>query len=192
MKTLTRDRILEEALKLVMTEGMRRASLTELARRLAVVKSALYHHFPGGKEEILGDVFAKVEQGILADAWRAVEAAHGTRARLEALARATVVHIVRLARLYPVREETADQIELYFVERRRAFLDRERAQIAAVIRDGIAAGEVREVDVELAAAALQGGLRQIVRTFALRPGRKSAPVLSRVVDLVFSGIGVVS
>ena len=100
-----------------------------------------------------------------------------------------MVHIVRLARLYPVREEAADQIELYLEERRRTFLDREREQIAEVIGRGIETGEVRPVDVALAATALQGALRQIVRTFALRPGRSSAPVLTRVVDLTFDGIG---
>ena len=189
MKTLTRERVLDVALNLIMTDGLRRASLSEIARRLGVVKSALYHHFPGGKTEIVDQVFAREEEGILAEAWRAISATAGTRAQLAALARSTVVHIVRLARLYPVRDEAADQIELYLEQRRRTFLDRERDQIAAVIRAGIETGEVRSVDVDLAAAALQGALRQIVRTFALRPGRSSAPVLARVVDIVFDGIG---
>jgi AcrR family transcriptional regulator len=189
MQPLTRERILDVALNLIMTDGLRRASLSEIARRLGVVKSALYHHFPDGKSEIVEQVFEREEQGILAEARRAIAAASGTRAQLAALARSTVVHIVRLARLYPVREEAADQIELYLEERRRTFLDREREQIAEVIGRGIETGEVRPVDVALAATALQGALRQIVRTFALRPGRSSAPVLTRVVDLTFDGIG---
>lgn len=190
MRQLTRERILDAALDLIITDGLRRASLSEVARRLGVVKSALYYHFPQGKPEIVDQVFEREEQGILAEARNAITAASGTRAQLVALAVSTVVHVVRLARLYPVREETADQIELYLEERRRTFLDLERHQIAEVIRGGIAAGEVRSVDVALAAAALQGALRQIVRTFALRPGRSSAPVLTRVIDLVFDGLGV--
>ena len=189
MEPLTRDRILDTALNLIMTDGLRRASLAEIARRLRVVKSALYHHFPGGKGEIVDQVFEREESGILAEAERAVAAAVGTRAQLAALAGSTVAHVVRLARLYPVRDEAADQIELYLEQRRRSFLDREREGIAAVIRRGIAGGEVREVDADLAAAAIQGALRQIVRTFALKPGRSSAPVLRRVVDLVLDGIG---
>jgi len=189
MQPLTRERVLDVALNLIMTDGLRRASLSEIARRLGVVKSALYHHFPEGKPEIVGKVFEREEQGILAEARRAIAAASGTRSQLAALARSTVVHVVRLARLYPVREETADQIELYLEERRRTFLDLERDQIAEVIRAGIRTGEVRPLDAELAAAAFQGALRQIVRTFALRPGRSSAPLLARVVDLVFDGLG---
>ncbi len=189
MEPLTHDRILDTALNLIMTDGLRRASLSEIARRLGVVKSALYHHFPGGKGEIVDQVFEREERGILESAQDAVAAAEGTRARLAALAASTVAHVVRLVRLYPVRDEAADQIELYLEERRRSFLDRERGLIAEVIRRGVAAGEVREVDADLAAAALQGALRQIVRTFALKPGRSSAPVLERVVGLVFDGIG---
>ncbi len=189
METLTRERILDTALNLFMTDGLRRASLAEIARRLGVVKSALYHHFPGGKSQIVERVFEREERGILAGAERAIAAAHGTRARLAALAGSTVAHVVRLARLYPVHDEAADQIELYLEQRRRSFLDRERELIAAVIRGGVEAGEVREVDADLAAAALQGALRQIVRTFALKPGRSAAPVLQRVVDLAFDGIG---
>jgi len=189
MPPLTRDRILDTALNLIMSDGLRRASLAEIARRLGVVKSALYHHFPDGKAQIVDQVFEREEQGILAEARRAIAAASGTRAQLAALAGATVVHVVRLARLYPVREETADQIELYLEERRRTFLDMEREQIALVIRSGIATAEVRPLDADLAAAALQGALRQIVRTFALRPGRSAEPVLARVIDIVFDGLG---
>ncbi len=189
MEPLSRERILDAALNLIMTDGLRRASLSEIARRLGVVKSALYHHFPGGKSEIVDRVFEREERGILDEAARAVAGARGARARLVALAGSTVAHIVRLARLYPLRDEAADQIELHFEARRRSFLDREREQIASVIRSGIEAGEVRSVDADLAAAALQGALRQIVRTFALKPGRASLEVLTRLVDLTFDGIG---
>ncbi len=189
MEPLSRERILDAALNLIMTDGLRRASLSEIARRLGVVKSALYHHFPGGKSEIVDRVFEREERGILDEASHAVADARGARARLVALASSTVAHIVRLARLYPLRDEVADQIELHFEARRRSFLDREREQIASVIRSGIEAGEVRPVDADLAAAALQGALRQIVRTFALKPGRASLEVLARLVDLTFDGIG---
>ena len=189
MRPLTRDRVLDVTLNLIMTDGLRRASLSEIARRLGVVKSAHYHHFPDDKTEIVDRVFEREAEGILGEARRAIAATSGARAQLAALARSTVVHIVRLARTYPIRDEAADQIELYLEQRRRTFLDREREQIAAVIRAGIETGGVRPVDVDLAAAALQGALRQIVRTFALRPGRSSTPVLARAVDIVFDGIG---
>jgi hypothetical protein len=58
-----------------------------------------------------------------------------------------------------------------------------------MIRHGIETGEVRSVDIDPATGISQAALRQIVRTFALRPGRSSAPVLARVVGLMFDGIG---
>ena len=189
MMTLTRDRILEAALRLIVSDGPRRASIAELARRLGVVKSALYYHFPGGKEEIVREVFEHEERAILSAISRAIGRASGARERLAALVRATAAHILRVARLYPVSEDASDEIEEFLAARRREFLARERALIASVLRDGVTSGDVREVDADLVAAAVQGALRQVVRAYALRPGAQSTRLLAGLVDVVFDGIG---
>jgi AcrR family transcriptional regulator len=110
MATLKRNRILDEALDLVLREGVRRFSASELARRLGVVKAALYHHFPGGKGEIVNAVFEREEDRLLAASERAVAAAEDTRGRLLAIGVTSVRELVRLARLYRIDEEIVDEI----------------------------------------------------------------------------------
>ncbi len=62
---LNQDQILDQALELISAVGLRRFSLSELGARLGVVKSALYHHFPGGKSQIVREVFRREEDRVL-------------------------------------------------------------------------------------------------------------------------------
>ena len=49
---IRREQIVEAALGLIATQGVRRLSMAALARRVGLVPSALYRHF-GSKQEIL-------------------------------------------------------------------------------------------------------------------------------------------
>ena len=50
---LDREMILNEALTVFGRLGFRKASISDIVRPLGVGKTAIYHHFPGGKNEII-------------------------------------------------------------------------------------------------------------------------------------------
>jgi AcrR family transcriptional regulator len=84
---MTREKILDEALQLLLRTGVRRFRVSELAERLGVVKSAVYHHFPGGKEEVVAALFEREEGRVVAVMEEAVATPGSSRERLLRLVR---------------------------------------------------------------------------------------------------------
>ena len=182
--------ILDEALSLVSQMGIRRFSVSELAQRLGVVKSALYHHFPGGKWDIIRALFEREEEKVLASMESSARREATTRESLVALARAQVEAVMELGRLYKVREDIADELEGFLVSRRRAFLQRERDLIASILERGVKKGEIKEVNVELLSLALQGALHNLSRAYALRGGGLPLEEISELIKILFDGIAI--
>lgn len=185
---LNQDQILDQALELISAVGLRRFSMSELGARLGVVKSALYHHFPGGKSEIVREVFRREEDRVLGAMEEALAQAQGAKAKLTALAKAKIRLVRELGRLYRLREEIADELEGFLVSRRREFLQRELGVIARVIQEGVQQGELRAVNSELLALALQGALHNLSRAYAV--GDRSFPpdAVEELIEAVFNGI----
>jgi AcrR family transcriptional regulator len=61
-----REQIVEAALGLVATQGLRRLSMAAVARRVGLVPSGIYRHFKS-KDEILAAVLDRVEKQMLAN-----------------------------------------------------------------------------------------------------------------------------
>jgi AcrR family transcriptional regulator len=66
----SRETLLAELKAVFLTRGYEGATLAELARAAGLGKASLYHHFPGGKEEmasvLLRDAVAQLEQAAFA------------------------------------------------------------------------------------------------------------------------------
>lgn len=186
---LARDQILDQALKLISQGGLRRFSVSELGDRLGVVKSALYHHFPGGKAQIIEEVFRREEDRVFGAMEEAIRGACSTKESLRALARAKIELVKELGRLYRLREEIADELEGFLVSRRREFLQRELRLIARVIQQGVNKGELRRVDAELLALALQGALHNLSRMYAVDSQSLPPQAVDHLIESLFDGIG---
>ncbi|MCU0241156.1 MAG: TetR/AcrR family transcriptional regulator [Vicinamibacteria bacterium] len=185
---IERERILDAALGLVFTRGLRRTRMAELARKLGVVPSALHYHFAGGKDELIAVVFDREETRLLAAMDDAVAGSDNARGRLLALAGARLKYAARLGRLYPIDESIGDEIQAFVMQRRQRFLKRERQRIGRILRDAIGRGESSEKAIDLLAAAFQGALFNVTRTYALAPNSRSQAILGEVVDLLFRGV----
>lgn len=62
----TRSRILSSAFRLFRKHGYHGVGLNDILAAASAPKGSLYHHFPGGKEEIGVAVVAEITRGILA------------------------------------------------------------------------------------------------------------------------------
>jgi AcrR family transcriptional regulator len=185
---LEREQILDAALGLLFARGLRQTRMAELARLLGVVPSALHYHFARGKDELIAAVFDREESRLLEAMERAVAGSGDPRGQLLALARARLENAVRLGRLYPINESIGDEIQGFVMQRRQRFLQRERQMIGRILRDAVGPGEFSETAIDLLAAAFQGALFNVRRTFALTPNRRSQAILAEVVDLLFRGV----
>ena len=61
----TRARLIDAARELFADRGYAAVPVEEVVRRAGVTRGALYHQFPGGKEDLFAAVFDEVEQGVM-------------------------------------------------------------------------------------------------------------------------------
>jgi AcrR family transcriptional regulator len=148
-----RERILRAAHDQLAEGGYASASVSAVARRAGVATGSVYRHFPS-KGELLAEVFRRASQ-------REVDAVAGAtgESAAERIAAAVEVFVRRALaapqRAYALLAEPVDPaVEAQRMIFRRAYAD----VFAATLRDGIAAGELVPMDVDLTAAALVGAL----------------------------------
>ena len=166
-----RDRYsLEELLEVVAREFLRRGydatSMEELATRLGVTKSAIYHHVTGKVELLrlaldraLDALFAVLDEPGAAQGRAVDRLEHVVRGSARVLA-AELPYVTLLLR---VRGNT--EAERWALERRRDF-DR---SITALVREAAADGDVRsDLDPRLVTRLLFGMVNSLVDWF--RPG----------------------
>jgi AcrR family transcriptional regulator len=150
-----RNRIVAAAHDQLAEGGYASATVAAVARRAGVATGSVYRHFPS-KADLLAEVFRHAAQREV-DAVAAAGRAGPPVA--ERLARVVEVFVHRALaaprRAYALLAEPVAPA----VERERLTFRRAYAEVfAAALRDGIAAGELEPLDVDLVAAALVGAL----------------------------------
>ncbi len=153
----TRERLLGSARELLEVGGYSAASVSAVARRAGVADGTLYRHF-ASKAELFVEVFraaAERELGAMAEAGRPPGTVGERLERVVETFARRALHNRRLA--WALVYEPVDPV----VDAERLAYRREyRAAMAALLREGIAAGELPDQDADLAAAALVGAIAE--------------------------------
>nr|WP_260980371.1 TetR/AcrR family transcriptional regulator [Microbacterium paludicola] len=181
-----RERILEIAVEMFIAQGYDATSVSALATRLGLSKSALYHHF-ASKEELLQVALDEALGGLEAVLAEAEAREGSARERLEHMLRGAVLVLAdRLAYVtLLLRVRGNSDIERAALERRREF-DR---RVTALLRVAQAEGTVRsDVDPSVATRLLFGMVNSIVEWY--RPtGAEQAKDLARdVLTVALDGL----
>ena len=153
-----RDLALEVAEGLLRDQGYLGVSMELVARGAGLRKPGLYHHFPGGKEEmmmVLADrLMARAEGGFRT----AITPQSTVQAQLEALATWMFRegrHTERMLRDVLRFVDSERQVTLYSSFERQLL-----AQVRAVLEAGVRSGELREHNTELSMWAFMGLLSE--------------------------------
>jgi len=158
-----RDQILQVAVSLFIEQGYDATSVAQLAERLGLSKSALYHHFDS-KEELLAVALEQALGGLEA-VLKTPDAATGTAAdRLAAVlhgaVRVLAAQLPAVTLLLRVRGNSAT--ERAALQRRRAF-DRE---VTALVRAAQDEGSVRsDIDASVATRLVFGMVNSLVEWY---------------------------
>ena len=155
-RAATRERIVRAAHGLIARGGYREAQVAAVAAGAGVATGTVYRHFPS-KAELFAEVFRRASQREVDATRRAADEAGGSAPRRLAAAVETFARrALRGRRLaWALLAEPVDPaVEVERLAFRRAYA----AGFAAVLHDGVAAGELPRQNVELAAAALVGAL----------------------------------
>jgi AcrR family transcriptional regulator len=165
-RTRRRAEILRAALRAFRDKGYHATTLDDIARRLGVRKTALYHYFPD-KEAILFECHRE----SLAEVERHLREARQRHAEAPEQLRYAIREHVR------VMTDTLEGSPLAFEvpalspqHQRRVVAGRDRYErgLRAIIARGIAAGDFRRTDPKIAAFAILGAINWIARWY--RPG----------------------
>ncbi len=178
--------VLAVAVEVFNERGYDRTSMRDLAARLGIAKSAIYHHVTG-KEELLSLALDRALSGLSAVLARTRALDGPAVARLEYLIRGSVevleAELPYVTLLLRVRGNT--EVERAALERRRAF-DRFAAELVmAAVRDG----DIRQdADALITARLLFGLVNSIVEWSrpARRGGRES--LADAICALAFDGL----
>lgn len=82
---LSKDEVLEILLNTFRERGYEGASLAELSAATGLMKSSLYHHFPGGKEDMAEQVLAYLDERLAADVYQLMRSPQAPAKKLAAM-----------------------------------------------------------------------------------------------------------
>ena len=179
------ESVLQAAVEVFNERGYDGASMEDLAKRLGIAKSAIYHHV-SGKEELLQMALDRALDGWSAAAERARELDAPAITRLEVLVRGTVAvleaQLPYVTLLLRVRGNT--EVERAALARRRSF-DR---LVASLVEEAERDGDVRaDVDPKVTARLLFGLVNSIVEWY--RPAGPDS-LADAVCAIAFEGLRV--
>lgn len=82
---LSKDEVLNRLLDTFRERGYEGASLAELSAATGLVKSSLYHYFPGGKEDMAEQVLAHLDQQLTTNLYQPLRSARTPAKKLGAM-----------------------------------------------------------------------------------------------------------
>lgn len=190
---LNREKILDVARRHFTRFGYRKASLTDIAQDLGVVKGALYYHVPGGKRELLEAVMAREDERLIAAMIEAANSEPDPRRALVAAMEAKLQTLAGLRDLLGVRREVGEELAGLLRENERDFTHRERALVEGILARGEAQGAFRAIHPRSAAVnAIQAMINALeVGDLYRDEVHAGAPrLLDGVYDLILLGLEV--
>ncbi len=186
---LNRESILEEALRVFARHGFRKASLNDIVRGLGVGKSAIYHHFPGGKGEIVDACLQREEEAVIAEMRAAVEGHRDPRLQLRAMVAAKLEHITRLRDVLAISGEVGRELAQLYRRHERRFTLHEESLIESILRRGQETGHFRTADPQRLAGHLRTLLGPLELEIAFDPDdSRHQATLDAVFELLFYGL----
>ncbi len=180
------ESLLAVAVELFNERGYDGTSMRDLAERLGIAKSAIYHHVTG-KEELLRLALDRALGGLTAVTGRARALPAPAIERLEYLVRGSVEVLAAespyVTLLLRVRGNT--EVERAALEQRRGF-DR---FVAELVAEAVSDGDIRpEADAMITARLVFGLVNSIVEWY--RPDRQAGPgvLADAVCAMAFEGL----
>ena len=180
----TEDPIIGAARATVLDFGVRRTTLTEVARRAGLSRMTVYRRFADAPELMralmsaeFGDVLARAQE-------EATDVEPG-RARTVAAVIGTVEHLIGHPLLLRLLELEPEALLPYLTERVGEFQRTGRVALSAVIAAGQADRSIREGDPELLAATIETASRGLVigaRSLEPAQRREGVRELERMID----------
>lgn len=158
---LDRETILEEALRVLARHGFRKTSLRDITRGLGVGKTAIYHHFPGGKPELIDACLQREEETVLGEMRIALAQHDDPRDQIRAMVHAKLAHIGKLRDVHAIDTDVGRELGDIYRRHERRFTHSEERLLETILDHGQELGIFRPGRTRLLARILRGFLAQL-------------------------------
>ncbi len=176
--------MLEAARATALDFGVRRTTLTEVARRAGLSRMTVYRRYADAGE-LMRSLMSSEFGAVLERARARAESRGPERERIVAVAIGTVVELMENPLLLRLLELEPEAMLPYLTERIGAFQQAARATLAEGIVAGQADGSVRSGDPGLMAESIELAVRGVVvaaRALEPAPRRLAVAELERMID----------
>lgn len=187
--SVTRDRIIEQATRLFVSRGYHAMSMREIAEAVGVTKAALYYHF-SDKEALFVAVLTASLDRLEAILQTARATGRTAREQVREMLNGIFAQspdqraIVRVARqeMAALSQETLEQFgRLYYAK----FV----GQVEAILADGVARRELRQLDPRQATWLLMGMVYPLLDTAPNLAAGAEESALALALTVFFDGVG---
>lgn len=183
LKAPTRQRLLAATLELLAEDGYAAASVARITERAGVASGTLYRHFDS-KEQLFVELFREICSGEIAAMREAVQAHSDPLdqlgAALETFARRALVH-PKLA--WALLAEPVDPlVDAERLDYRRRYRD----LVAGLLDAAVERAEIPPTDTAALAAAIVGGVGEVLVGPLSRAGAGDAPAGAELIALIRS------
>lgn len=150
----TKQRILDVALRLFTKRGYFNTSVHDIQHEAQVSIGSIYHHF-GNKEAIAKALFDSIEEKMYTAIISIIAEYNSSEDRCKAI----------ISYLFDVTESNPEFMEYMLYAKHHEFLPLEKPVCSSrpfslmkeIVASGIATGEIRQIDVNVAATSVFGG-----------------------------------
>ncbi len=186
---LDRQKIYDAAREQFARLGLRKTSLTDIAGPLGVGKTAIYHHFPGGKRELMEEVMRREEETLLDCMRAAIRKKTDPREQLRAMITSKLDHGQRLREFFHVPRDVGEEIATIYADRELSFNREELAMISAIMERGMTNGIIRRDNPLRLASVIQMITRRIEMTLVFEMSPKvMKQSIEDLLDVLFYGL----
>jgi AcrR family transcriptional regulator len=187
MSKVSREDIVQAAMRLFNQNGYHATSMQDIARAVSIQKASLYHHFDG-KEAILLCILETGMDHLIAELDRIVASHVDSTSKLRAaiLAHAAMIAANPDGAAVFMREDRGlgDGYLSHYLAKRDVFESRFRA----IIQEGMTQGVFRSVDVAIAVHGLLGMVNWMTRWYRPQGRLTPAQIADQFADMFLNGL----
>lgn len=183
----TRERMVETTLRLLRTQGLRATGMSQIVEESQAPRGSIYHHFPGGKEELAAEALRTAGATVAAKIRAVLDAHRDVRGALRKFMAAYAEELRKsdYQQGCPIANAATDATATSASLREvcaGVFAEWERLIAERLERDGFRGKEAR-ARAEFIVASIEGAL-------ILCRARRSTEPLERVTEQIVAGLGV--
>ena len=186
--SLDRNKILDVCRAEVARHGFRKASLTDIARHLGVVKTALYHHFPGGKRELMNAVIQREQDIVLHEMLETIKIKEDPKKMLRNLILAKLTHFSRLRELFDVIIDVGEEVAKIYYEHKTTFQTAELDMIQSILQIGQEQNVFQHANMTRLASIIQSDLHYLELPLVFNSSEDMEQIVDELLAILFYGI----